>query len=260
MARHQVISLFILCLIVSDTLRSQKKDLFVFIGQSNMAGRATMGSDTTVIRKAYLLNAEGEFVPAKNPLNLHSTIRKEKKGLQRLSPAYSFCKYYLSNTKKDGIRIIVQARGGTAIEKFQKGGDWGYYEATVNRIINCLQKYPDSELKAIFFHQGESNRNNPEEYLEKLRLLVENIRKDLNRPHLPFLCGELGQWNEEYNGIRAEMKKIPEIAQNMYLISSLNLKNQDDHHFDRTSTIELGQRFAKEYLKLVNKNPSKSKE
>lgn len=54
-------------------------DVYLLIGQSNMAGRGPMiGSDTTqIIDGVWLLNAQGEPEPARAPLNRYSTIRKE---------------------------------------------------------------------------------------------------------------------------------------------------------------------------------------
>ena len=52
-------------------------DLYVCIGQSNMAGRATLTPEIMdTLQNVYLLNDKGRFEPAVNPLNRYSTIRK----------------------------------------------------------------------------------------------------------------------------------------------------------------------------------------
>jgi len=72
--------------------KAQPKDLqiYVLIGQSNMAGRAPVPEEIAgPIDRCYLLNTQNKWVPAKNPLNLYSTIRKGE-GMQKLGPGYSF--------------------------------------------------------------------------------------------------------------------------------------------------------------------------
>ena len=52
-------------------------DLYVCIGQSNMAGRATLTPEVMdTLQNVYLLNDKGNFEPAVNPLNRYSTVRK----------------------------------------------------------------------------------------------------------------------------------------------------------------------------------------
>ena len=240
--------LFLACF-AAGLAAAQSGDLILFIGQSNMAGRAAIDSDTLALDNVMLLNYEGTFEPAHNPLNRFSTIRKNRNDLQRLSIAYSFCEEVV-NTADDSLFIAVQARGGTAIEKFMKGSDWGYYEATVNRVTNALAIYPDLRLRAVLVHQGEANLANPKEYLEKLHLVITTFRADLKDPDLPFVLGELGPWNTETQGIRTEMRKIPETIPFAYLVSSEGLTNQDAHHFDRESVLAFGRRYAEIYLKL----------
>lgn len=231
---------------------AQQTDLFLFFGQSNMAGRAEIAEDTLVMDNVLILNSNGSFIPAKNPLNLYSTIRKDDNSMQRLGPSYSFSKAIAAHLQ-DTIRIIVQARGGTAIEKFMKGSDWAYYESIVNRTRNALEKYPDSRLKAIIFHQGESNSGNPEGYIEKLSQIFADLRADLDVPNVPIFCGELGPWRDSYHEMRQEMKKIPEMIPNTYLISSKGLTNRDEAHFDHLSAIEFGKRYAEKCIEVVYK-------
>lgn len=67
-------------------------DLYVCIGQSNMAGRATLTPEVMdTLQNVYLLNDKGNFEPAVNPLNRYSTVRKDL-SMQRLGPAYGFAK------------------------------------------------------------------------------------------------------------------------------------------------------------------------
>ena len=69
-------------------------DIYLVIGQSNMAGRATIREeDKKNIEQAFLFtgNETIPWVVATNPMNRYSTARKVMR-MQRLSPAYSFAR------------------------------------------------------------------------------------------------------------------------------------------------------------------------
>ncbi|MDO5968767.1 sialate O-acetylesterase [Flavivirga aquimarina] len=249
--KNSVRIIIVTILFLQQNVNAQKK-LFVFTGQSNMAGRAAIEEvDFKKIPNVYLLNNEGDFIPAHNPLNLHSNIKKETYR-QRLGPVYSFAKAIHRAYPKDSILLIVNARGGTAIERFMKGDSTAYYKKTIDRIKHAQQKEPSATLEAIVWHQGESNRNNYQTYLPNLNKLIADYRADLNSPDLPFICGQLGFWNPEYEHIRNEISKIEATIPNAFLVSSDGLTNFDEHHFNSKSQRLLGLRYAKKYLEIKN--------
>lgn len=86
-------------------------DLFLFIGQSNMAGRGYITDNyKSSIKDVYLLTPNGDMEPARNPLNKYSTIRKQI-DLQGVGPAYSFAKAIADKTGRK-LGLVVNARGG----------------------------------------------------------------------------------------------------------------------------------------------------
>ena len=106
-------------------------DLYVCIGQSNMAGRATLTPEVMdTLRNVYLLNDKGNFEPAVNPLNRYSTVRKDL-SMQRLGPAYGFAKEMARQTKRP-VGLVVNARGGSSINSWLKGSKDGYYEEALS--------------------------------------------------------------------------------------------------------------------------------
>ena len=74
-----------------DTAQIDEYDVYLLIGQSNMAGRGYMtDKDMKIIHKnVFILNENGEVVPARNPLNQYSSIRKGM-NMQRIGPGYGF--------------------------------------------------------------------------------------------------------------------------------------------------------------------------
>lgn len=229
-----------------------QKKLFVFTGQSNMAGRAVIEEvDFGPIPNVYLLDDRGAFVSARNPLNSYSNIRKELY-MQRMGPAFSFGKAMHRAFPNDTILLVVNARGGTAIERFMKGDSTQYYQKTLSRIRQALKQEPNVKLEAVIWHQGESNRENYLKYVSNLDQLISDYRQDLSLPDLPFICGQLGLWNNTYKNIRNEISKIEGAVENTYLVSSEGLTNFDEHHFDSRSQRKLGLRFARRFLEIHN--------
>lgn len=132
-------------MMIARSEASGKFDIYLCIGQSNMAGRATLTPavmDTLV--NVYLFNDRNFFEPAVNPLNRYSTIRKEI-GMQKLGPAYSFARK-VSEKSDCKIGLVVNARGGSSIKSWEKGASDNYYGEMLSRIREAL-KY--GRLKAV---------------------------------------------------------------------------------------------------------------
>lgn len=105
----------LLFLLLFQGVRAQDYDLYLCIGQSNMAGRGTLTEETSgAIPDVYLFNDRNEFEKATNPLNRYSTIRKELK-MQGVGPAYSFARTMATQTGRK-IGLVVNARGGSSIQ------------------------------------------------------------------------------------------------------------------------------------------------
>ena len=166
----------------------EELDVYLCIGQSNMAGRGTLLPELTgTLEGVYLLNDRGEFESAGNPLNKYSTIRKDL-SMQALGPAYSFARKMAALSPRP-VGLVVNARGGSSIDSWLKGSKDGYYEAALERVR--LAQKQGGVLKAVIWHQGEADCQDPEAYRKKLALLVETLRADLGQPELPFVVGQL---------------------------------------------------------------------
>jgi hypothetical protein len=164
--------LFISCGTVRQTTAAQAEgeyDVFLLIGQSNMAGRGWMiEADEQVFDKnVFLLDEKGEPVPATNPLNQYSTIRKDM-SMQQISPGYGFA---MKVSKRTGRRIllVVNAKGGTRIGQWMKGAEDGFYEQALMRTKQATKYGP---LKAILWHQGCGDVKRADSYLDSLEIFV----------------------------------------------------------------------------------------
>jgi len=218
------------------------EEIYLLIGQSNMAGRARITeNESKPIRHCQLFNDAGEWGPAENPLNRYSTIRKELE-MQKLGLGYGFGKEMVKAYKnKKTIGLVVNAKGGSKIASWMKGEP--FYADAIARVKAATE---GSKLTGVLWHQGESDANNPE-YLKLLQQLIKNLRKDLKSPDLPFIAGEIFK-DEPVNEL---INQLPNVVENTAVVKSRGLQTQDGTHFDTESQLELGQRYAKEMLSLL---------
>ena len=139
-------------------------DIYLCIGQSNMAGRGELGAEyADTLDSVWLLDADGKMEPACNPLNKYSTIRKDI-AMQGVGPAWSFAQSMAERTGRR-VGLVVNARGGSSIDSWLKGAADGYYEQALARTRQALEY---GSLKAVIWHQGETDIAEPEAYLPKL--------------------------------------------------------------------------------------------
>lgn len=231
-------------------------DVFLLIGQSNMAGRGTMLPEDLAgpIEGVYLLDTEGKVVPATNPLNQYSTIRKDIK-LQQINPGVGFSKRVHAATGRK-ILLVVNARGGSNINEWVKGkvsSDVGlaFYDEAVRRT---KQATAHGTLRGILWHQGESNSSNPTGYMDKLKTLVSGLRSELNAPTVPFIAGEIAPWHSNRDKFNPIIRTIATEIPNSDWVSSEGcdmLKDASDPHFGRNGQLLLGERYAEKILRMV---------
>jgi len=247
--RH--IFLFLILATLSTVVCSQEYDLFLLIGQSNMAGRGAMAiGDSSVIEGVYLLTLENTIEPATNPLNKYSSIRKDI-SMQQMSPGYGFARKIYAETGRK-VLLVVNARGGSTIEEWTKDNpEKNYYSEAIRRTKSAMKF---GRLVAILWHQGEGNSDNPGDYLTKLNSFVSNLRNDLGVKELPFIAGEIAPWwnpqASKFNPVIREISKTIPCSDYISAEGTKTATNESDPHFNRESQIILGERYAQKVLKM----------
>jgi len=243
-------------------------DIFLLIGQSNMAGVGPIGSlDTVTLENVYLFNNKNEWEKAKNTAtegtNRYSTVNKTSK--PKLSPGYTFGKKVAFYTGKE-IGIVSNARGGTTVSWWQKGytgeNDFNLYEEAVARAKAALAATPGAKIKGIIWHQGEgdNSKTSSVHYLQRLRKLVTDLRTDLGDNNIPFIAGEVGKWNNRGLGVNPKIALVRDSIPYADYVSSDGLTSinlpKNDPHFDTYSQRVLGGRYADKALELIYKDKS----
>lgn len=223
-----------------------------------MAGRgAVTPADKIPHARVLMLNKAGEWVPAVDPLHF------DKPAAVGVGVGRSFAAVVADATPGVTIGLIPCAVGGSPIDAWKAGE---YYQPTqshpwddaMRRAKVALQA---GTLKGILWHQGESDakRDLAPAHAAKLHDLIARMRAELKAPNVPFIAGQLGQfdgspWDEFKTAVDKAHRDLPANVPHTAFVSSDGLKDKGDKtHFDADSYREFGKRYAAAYLKLVSK-------
>jgi hypothetical protein len=232
----------------------QDLDLFLLIGQSNMAGRgAVEEQDRKVIPGVFVFTKSMEWAPAIDPLHF------DKPTIAGVGLGRSFAQQLVEARPAARIGLIPAAFGGTALREWQPGG--GLYDEAVRRTRAAIR---NGRLRGILWHQGEADSNSDElaaSYADRFAQFIAYLRQDL-RTDVPVVVGELGPFFTERtaaegkvsnhgNIVNQQLARIARIVPRVGLARAAVLKDKGDGvHFDSASLRELGRRYAKVYLSL----------
>ena len=228
-----------------------KLQLFLLIGQSNMAGRGAIEpEDKQPIPHVFALNKDGEWVPAIDPVHF------DKPKLAGVGIARTFGRVLAATDPSVSIGLIPAAVGGTSLDQWKPGGE--LYEDAVRRAKIGMKS---GKLRGILWHQGESDGGDAEKansYAERWAVMIRQLRSDLNEPDVPVVVGELAERTGELPPGQAFVPKVNEQLALLPLrtphtafASSAGLTTLADHaHFDARSQRELGRRYALAFLSL----------
>lgn len=224
-------------------------DIYLLIGQSNMAGRADIESqDRDTLNGVFLYTGRDgdEWEKAANPLNKHSSIRKDI-SMQKLNPAYTFARDMAASASGKRIGLVVNARGGTSISLWELGSE--YYKETVSRTKDAMKF---GVLKGIAWHQGESDASKYDSYTPKIIALIEAFRVEFNRPDLPVVVGQLSEDKDSRVNFNKMIVQLPSKIKKVGVVPTEHTSTIDSTHFDSSSQRLLGERYAAEMLKLLS--------
>lgn len=267
------------------------KEIWLAIGQSNMAGRAGIqGQDLGIVENAYLWTDGSDWTPAGNldpnravdsgeqaklaGYNRYSDILNGNQP-QGISPAYGFSKVvapYLAQQGKD-LGLVVNARGGTGINSWGTSGYLGNAITRANAALDAEaaargQAKGTVKLAGIIWHQGENDVNNAN-YMSSLKSLVNNLKNaGITDDDTMFICGEILQENHDSVYNFDQNSSTPDSSANAFnvaihtaptviggktaWVSSDGLTcNSDRVHFNSVSQRILGQRYGEAAVALM---------
>ncbi len=259
MIRPILLALLILAPVVSEGAEPELPSgenfhLFLLAGQSNMAGRGKadeMSGQTDP--RILALNKKQEWQVATSPL--HWDKSSAGTGIGRPFAAI------VAETDPDiSVGLIPTACGGSPVSVWQPGK---YFDQTKSHpwddsIASAKLAMKDGTLKAILWHQGESDSNPQDSALYEKRLtdLITRFREELDAPDLPFIIGQLGNfpkrpWNEHRKTVDAAHKAVAAKMKNVSFVTIEDPESVgDDLHFNTPTLRRFAKGYADAYLEI----------
>ena len=234
----------------------EKFQLFLLVGQSNMAGRGVVEEqDKTPHPRVLMLSEEGQWVPANDPMHFD-------KSAAGVGLGKTFGQIIAEANPSVTIGLIPCAVGGSPIDAWKPGVFYPPtkshpWDDTVKRVEIALKA---GTIKGILWHQGESDSKPElaEAYAAKLHDLVQRLRELVKAPEAPFIAGQMGKfaeapWTPGKVIVDKAHQDMPKSVPHTAFVSAEGLNHKGDKvHFDSAAYRELGKRYAEAYLKMTN--------
>ncbi len=223
-------------------------DIFLLMGQSNMAGRG-LPEDVEPIRDERIrVFRDGRWTIAEEPLH-------HDRPTAGIGLAMSFARAVLAANPDREIGLVPRAVGSTSLERWMPGAD--LYEGAMAAARAVAR---DGTIKAVLWHQGEHDSKSDADassYSRRFSAMVTTLRERLDAPSLPVIVGELGSYLSErsdfpyFRTVNAQLLKVPDALPHCAFVPAESLADKGDKlHFDAHSLRVFGERYAATYLRL----------
>ena len=226
------------------------RDLYLLIGQSNMAGRgAVTDANRLPSDRVVKFTADEQWAEGVEP------IHYDRKTVGA-GPGLAFARVLADADATLEIGLVPCAEGGSPLSRWQPGAD--LYARAVQRTKAALAT--GGVLKGILWHQGEADswtKENASTYGVRLTNMVTRLRAELGVKYVPFIAGEVGAHYGESitkrggtsfvatvnEQIKWAVRQLPAAG----CVSAEGLvPGPDGIHFTTESAYMLGRRYAAE--------------
>ena len=218
--------------------------IFLLIGQSNMAGRgAVEPQDQAPHPRVFMLTKELAWVPAIDPMHFDKPERIGT-GLGK-----TFGALVADAAPEAVFGLVPAAFGGSALDEWAPGQL--HYVNAVARAKAALQH---GRLAGILWHQGEADSapDKAATYAVRFAKMIAQLRADLDAQDVPVIVGETGRFRADGAAINAALSHLPEFVPHCAFVSAEGLADKGDKlHFDSPSFRELGRRYAAAWQTLA---------
>lgn len=231
-------------------------DLFLFCGQSNMAGRGITSEQWPEEAPVITPGAGLEYRAISDPEHLH-TVEEPfgaeennpdgiyEPGMKTGSLVTAFINSYYARTRVPVIGISA-SKGGSSIEKWQGKGDYlSDAQMRLERAENYLKKENiHLRHRYMLWCQGETDGDlgtSPEVYKEKFKRMLSQVLESGIEACFLITIGEYnGRNGFNYSGIRhAQLELAEELAEvwlvcdDFYTMRSRGLMKDDFHYYQK---------------------------
>ncbi len=242
--RTGLVCLFLAAMLTASAqIPVEHMQIFLLIGQSNMAGRGKVeAEDQAPHPRVFMLTKELAWVPAVDPMHFDKPERIGT-GLGK-----TFGAIVADGDPTAVIGLVPAAFGGSALDEWTPGAP--HY---VNAVARANEALKHGRLAGILWHQGEAD-SKPElaaTYALRFAKMIAHLRADLDAQEVPVIVGETGRFRPDGAAINAVLAKLPDFVPHCAFVSAEGLADQGDKiHFDSPAFRELGRRYAAAWLAL----------
>lgn len=224
----------------------------LMLGQSNMAGRGFINEAPMICNERILMLRNGRWQIMTEPINYDRPVAG-------IGLAGSFAAMWCMQNEEDKIGLIPCAEGGSSLN------DWAvdktFFKHAVSQAKFAIQ---DTELIGFLWHQGENDSygGNHRTYYEKLKVIVETLRIELDAPEIPFIMGGLGDFLGksgfglgciEYALVNRELLRFATEQKHCHFVTAEALSsNPDGIHMNAISQRKFGIRYYESFSKRKN--------
>lgn len=248
----RLLFLALLCVFLAGSLAFATKpaaplELYLLVGQSNMAGRGKVtDADRQPDPRILVLDKENAWGSQGEPIHF------DKPSMVGVGLGFTFAKLVAEKNPGATVGLIPCAVGGTPISRWKPGAD--LYEQALARAKAAQLS---GQLKGILWHQGEAecgNEPRARAYAKDLAEVAVGFRRDLGAPDVPFIAGELGEFLYTRTGnkspfarvVNEQINSLPTLIPNAAAVSSAGLGHKGDElHFSAEAQKEFGARYFK---------------
>jgi hypothetical protein len=223
---------------------------FLMIGQSNMAGRGYLKDVNPIYDEHIKVLVNARWQTMTEPMN-------HDRPTAGVGLAASFAGAWRLSNPGEQIGLIPCADGGSSLDDWAVGG--ALFE---NALFHAKFAQRSSQLSGILWHQGENDSfgGRSAVYYDKLSIIVNALRVELNASSIPFIVGGLGNFLSagrygayftEYNEVNQALQKYADEVPNAYFVTASGLTaNADDLHFNAVSLRKFGLRYFESFSKM----------
>jgi hypothetical protein len=227
-------------------------NIFLLIGQSNMAGRGGLSDVNELMHPQVFMFRRGRWLNAVEPL--HS----DKPEIAGIGLGMSFAVELIERTELTPIGLVPCAFGGSPLRRWMPKAD--LYENAVSISRKALE---NGNLAGILWHQGESDSGNYDDavsYGERFQDMISSLRSELSAERVPVVAGGLGDFlrNHEDSGffelVNQQLRDLERTLPGYGFVSADTLLDRGDLlHFSSVSLREFGLRYARRFLDLTKR-------
>jgi hypothetical protein len=243
-------------------------DILIQAGQSNSEGYGfgNVCGPYQPDERVWYFNGDGTFQVAQEKV--------ANNGVQSNFSLTFARKYIESGMLAEGRKLLIlrTAVGGTGFSDNHWKSTDDLYLRMMDMIRESLALNPENRLKALLWHQGETdacNKMTYDYYRGHLSALVESVRGTFGVPELPFIAGDFVQdWENDNKEICAPIiAALREVCKSPFSAfvetDGLDSNRQDGYphplgwtdsiHFCRRAIYALGERYFAAYAAIVGK-------